>query len=70
MQSLPNAARRQGESTVVGVLSVRQLECLYWAQEGKSATDIASSSRFPAGPWSATSSMPVVRLGCALAFRP
>jgi DNA-binding CsgD family transcriptional regulator len=40
MQSLPNAARREGEATGIGVLSVRQLECLYWAQEGKSATDI------------------------------
>ena len=40
MHSLSNAARQQGEATSVGVLSVRQLECLYWAQEGKSATDI------------------------------
>ena len=40
MQSLPNGARRQGEATSLGILSVRQLECLCWAQEGKSATDI------------------------------
>lgn len=40
MQSLPDAARRPDEATGVGVLSARQLECLYWAQEGKSATDI------------------------------
>lgn len=40
MQSLPNAARRQKDVTSLGVLSVRQLECLCWAQEGKSATDI------------------------------
>ena len=40
MQSLPNGARRQGEATSLVILSVRQLECLYWAQEGKSATDI------------------------------
>ncbi|WP_372784789.1 response regulator transcription factor [Phenylobacterium sp.] len=40
MQSLPNAPRRQAETTTVGILTLRQLECLYWAQEGKSATDI------------------------------
>ena len=40
MQSLPNGPRLQGEATSLGILSVRQLECLYWAQEGKSATDI------------------------------
>lgn len=40
MQSLPNTARRPDEATGVAALSVRQLECLYWAQEGKSATDI------------------------------
>jgi DNA-binding CsgD family transcriptional regulator len=40
MQSLRNAARQEAEPTGVGVLSVRQLECLYWVQEGKSATDI------------------------------
>jgi len=40
MQSLRNTARHEAEATSVGVLSVRQLECLYWAQEGKSATDI------------------------------
>lgn len=40
MQSLPNAAWEPSEATGVRVLSARQLECLYWAQEGKSATDI------------------------------
>lgn len=40
MQSLPNGPRLQGEATSLDILSVRQLECLYWAQEGKSATDI------------------------------
>jgi DNA-binding NarL/FixJ family response regulator len=40
MQSLSNADWRPSEATGVRVLSVRQLECLYWAQEGKSATDI------------------------------
>jgi len=40
MHSLLSAARRRVGVTQVGVLSVRQLQCLYWAQEGKSATDI------------------------------
>lgn len=40
MQSLQNAVPRTREATGVDALSVRQLECLYWAQEGKSATDI------------------------------
>lgn len=40
MQSSPNATRPQVDTTSLGVLTVRQLECLFWAQQGKSATDI------------------------------
>lgn len=40
MQSLPNAVRQQVEARSLGALTLRQLECLYWAQEGKSAQDI------------------------------
>jgi DNA-binding CsgD family transcriptional regulator len=40
MESLPSPVRQRLDATNLGVLSARQLECLYWAQEGKSATDI------------------------------
>jgi DNA-binding CsgD family transcriptional regulator len=39
-QSQLNSAHRTAAILERGPLTARQLECLYWAQQGKSATDI------------------------------
>lgn len=40
MSSSPSAVSRPDPEADAAPLSERQLECLYWAQQGKSATDI------------------------------